>query len=170
MPTQVINEPSTSSLITITEVKNVFKDFFFKPPVFITELPSREVIVKVIDKQNIEIDPEESKRSSGVTFQGKVNFYPFLLQTAKDTLIVIGSDFSLYNHITREPYQEAKAEFQFQNELKSAMKLKGGYAYYLPGSSEDFFTKNTELQDVHAQDLSLRYEHDNEFFYLFILV
>jgi len=144
--------------ISTERVANIFRKFFYSQPILIIELPAKELLVSIKNEQGVEISSEDKiQNSKEIKFQGEVDFYPFLLQTKQNTFIVIGSPFSLYAHISREPYLETKAEYLFQQKLRKALKLTGGYVYHLPGDSSDFVIDNIDLEDVISQDLELRY-------------
>lgn len=133
-------------------------------------MPVQKLLVVIKNEQDVEITRDKVKKNTEITFQGEAKFYPFLLQTKDNTFIVIGSSFSLYEYISRDPYLETKAEYQFQQKLRNTLKLTGGHTYYLPGSSSDFVTDDVSFEDVFSQDMSLRYEHDDKHSYLFVLV
>lgn len=158
----------SDSAISLTDV---FKKVFFAQPIFIQELPNQKLLVTIKNEQDIEIGHQgQAVESKEITFQGEADFQQFFLQTKQNTFIVIRSSFSLYDHSSREPYLETKAEYQFQQQLKKALKLTGGYTYYLPGDSCDFVIDDLDLDNVTSQDLELRYEHDGKHSYLFILI
>lgn len=158
-------EPDSS-----TSVTDVFNKVFFAQPISIQELPNQKLHVTIKNEQNVEIGShDQSEKNKEVTFEGEADFQQFFLQTKQNTIIVVRSSFSLYDHISREPYLETKAGYQFQQQLKKALKLTDGYTYYLPGDSSDFVI-DVDFDDVTSQDLELRYEHDDTHFYLFILI
>lgn len=157
--------------ISVARVEEIFKKNFFLQPIFIQDLPSQKLQVSIKNESDVEIISQEmGKNNKEATTQKEVIFYPFLLQTEQQTLIVIGSTFSLYERISREPYLETKAEYQFQQQLRKALKLTGGFVYHLPGDSSDFVTNDIHLEDVSSQELELRYEHDDIYSYLFVLI
>lgn len=154
-----------------TIVTDVFKKVFFAEPIFIQELPNQKLLVTIKNEQDIGIGHQgQTVESKEITFEGEADFQQFFLQTKQNTFIVVRSSFSLYDHISREPYLETKAEYQFQEQLKKALKLTSGHTYYLPGDSSDFVIDDVDIDDVTSQDLELRYEHDDTHFYLFILI
>jgi len=158
-------EPTTSARVAI-----VFKKFFYSQPVEISEMPTEEFFVSVENEQDVEVSQQKSEKSKETSFQEQVTFYPYLVKTKQNTIMVIGSAFSLYDHVSREPYLEIKAEYQFQQQLREALKLTGGHVYHLPGDLSDFVVDDIDLEDVVSRDLELKYEHDDNYFYLFVLI
>ncbi len=157
--------------ILVEEVTKAFGECFYSQPTFIQELSTQVLYITIKGEQEVVIsDRAATETNKDVTFQGTADFQPFFLQTKKQSFVVIGSTFSLYDTITREPFAETKAEYEFQQQLRKALKLTGGFVYYVPGDSNDFVTVPVDLEDAVLRDLNLRYEHDDTYHYLFVLL
>jgi hypothetical protein len=156
--------------ISAAKITHIFKDTLYSQPIFVRKMPPRDLVVTIRSEENIQITQNKPKESKDITLQRRVPFYPFFLQTKTKLFLLVGLAFSLYENINHDPYLETKAEYQFQQGIKKALGLAGGYSYYLPGDSSDFITKDVSLEDVYSQDLSLRYENDGQYSYLFILL
>lgn len=165
------SEKQKTQSIPATSIADICAKFFYSQPIYIQDLPTQRLFVTIKNEQEVEIsDRDKAKKNKEITFQAEADFFPFFLRIKQQTFIVIGSTFSLYDYVSREPYLEAKAEYQFQQQLRKALKLTGGYVYHLPGDSSDFVATSVDLEDVVSQNLELRYEHDDQYFYLFVLI
>lgn len=160
----------TSESISSDRIKDVFKSHLYSEPTSISAQMTQKLVVTIKNEQSITITKDASKVSKDFTFQGQTEFFLFMVETENRTFSIIGSQFSLYDYISREPYLETKAEYEFQQQLKAAFGLADGFTYHMPGHSEDFVKMNVTLDEVVNNDLVLRYEHDDLFFYLFVMM
>src|SRR5687768_160537 len=106
-----------SKSISAAKVEAIFKEHLYSQPIFLKKMPSQSLIVTIKNEQDVEITQHQPKTHKDTTFQKKVLFHPFLLQTKNNIFLLVGSTFSLYTYISREPYLEAKSEYQFQQAL-----------------------------------------------------
>jgi len=96
-------------------------------------MSAKKYFVTIKNEQDVEVSQQKSEKSKEPSFQKQITFYPYHVKTKQNTIMVIGSAFSLYDYVSRVPYLETKAEYQFQQKLRKALKLTEEHICHLSG-------------------------------------
>ncbi len=153
----------------LQDIKVLSQKYFFSSPSLVQKLPSKKLWITIDKDENILLNEQKSQPTNQITFNSQEQFFPVLVHVGQEKIVAIASKFNLYANINPEPFKTAQAEFQFQQNLILLFNLVGGESYYRPGDARNFVhAKNFDR--VLSENLELRYEHDESYFYLFVLI
>jgi len=119
------------------------------------KLKSRKLFIKFSQPDDFEIKTSKISKESV-----EVIFYQYFLQSTTSLYLIAVSNFDIYKVLEKEPFQEARGEYQYQVQLAKALGLKNAVAYDVPRNYQ------LNIDSAVNEDLELLYCNDDKLSYL----